>query len=116
MWRQLLADGKLELGPMGLSVESVTLVGSVAAVCTTGAFVPQVVRVWRLKRAEEISLATFLLFGVGTAVWLVYGLFIGSAPVIVANGITLVLALVIVAFKLDYDRHPRVAPQPPVAN
>ena len=81
-----------------------TLIGSVGAVCTTGAFVPQVVRVWRLKRADEISLATFLAFAVGTSVWLVYGFLIDSIPVIVANGATLVLALTIVVLKLSYDR------------
>jgi MtN3 and saliva related transmembrane protein len=73
-------------------------------VCTTGAFVPQVVRVWRLKRADEISLVTFLAFAVGTSVWLVYGFLIDSIPVIVANGVTLVLALTIVVLKLSYDR------------
>jgi len=80
------------------------LIGSVAAVCTTGAFVPQVVRVWRLKSAQEISLATFSAFAVGTFVWLVYGLVIGSLPVILANAVTLVLALTIVLLKLNYDR------------
>lgn len=81
-----------------------TLVGSVAAVCTTGAFVPQVVRVWRLKSAGQISLTTFLAFAVGTLVWLIYGILIDSIPVMAANGVTLVLALTIVSLKLNYDR------------
>jgi len=80
------------------------LIGSIAAVFTTAAFVPQVARVWRLKRADEISLTTFLAFAVGTSVWLVYGLLIDSVPVIVANAVTLVLALSIVVLKLNYDR------------
>jgi len=84
-----------------------TLIGSIAAVCTTGAFVPQVVRVWRLKSAGEISLTTFSVFAVGTGVWLVYGLFIGSIPVILANAVTLLLALTIVALKLRFDRAAR---------
>jgi len=84
-----------------------TLVGSVAAVCTTGAFVPQVVKVWRLKSAGQISLTTFLLFALGTLVWLVYGVLINSIPVIAANGVTLVLALTIVSLKLNYDRKSR---------
>ena len=89
---------------MVLPIATATLVGSVAAVCTTGAFVPQVVKVWRLKSAEDISLATFLVFAVGTAVWLVYGYLISSIPVILANGVTLVIALTIVGLKLNYDR------------
>jgi MtN3 and saliva related transmembrane protein len=80
------------------------LVGSVAAICTTGAFVPQVVRLVRLKSAAEISLATFLVFSAGTFAWLIYGLLIGSLPVIAANAATLALSLMMVALKLDYDR------------
>jgi MtN3 and saliva related transmembrane protein len=86
-----------------------TLVGSIGAVCTTGAFVPQVLRVWRLRRAEEISLTTFSVFALGTLVWLIYGFIIDSVPVIAANGATLVLALTIVALKLNYDRAQRPA-------
>lgn len=89
------------------SLSTAVLVGSVAAVCTTGAFVPQVVRVWRLKAADEISLATFSLFAAGTSVWLAYGLLIDSFPVIAANVVTLVLALAIVSLKLRYDRGSR---------
>ena len=83
---------------------SITLIGSIAAICTTGAFVPQVIRVWRLKSAEEISLTTFLVFSVGTLAWLIYGLLILSYPVILANAVTLVLSLTMVSLKLNYDR------------
>lgn len=81
-----------------------TILGSAAAVCTTGAFVPQVVRVVRLKRADEISLSTFSVFAVGTFVWAVFGKLIGSWPIILANAITFVLAMTIVFLKLSYDR------------
>jgi len=83
---------------------STTLIGSIAAVCTTGAFVPQVIRVWRLKSAKEISLTTFVAFSLGTFVWLIYGLLIDSVPVILANAATLALSLAMVAMKLNYDR------------
>ena len=79
-------------------------IGSVAAVCTTVSFVPQLFRVWRRKSARDISLSMFLLFSFGVACWLVYGLGIGSAPIIAANAITLALALAILALKLRYDR------------
>lgn len=89
---------------MDLATWGPTLLGSVAAVCTTAAFVPQVVRVLRLKRADEISLSTFLLFSVGLAIWVAFGLVINSVPVILANAVTLVLALTIVLLKFNYDR------------
>jgi MtN3 and saliva related transmembrane protein len=89
-----------------------TLIGSIAAVCTTGAFVPQLIRVWRLKSAKEISLTTFAAFSLGTLTWLMYGFLIRSVPVILANGVTLVLALMILSLKLTYDRgSPRSVPK-----
>lgn len=79
------------------------LIGSIAAFCTTLSFLPQLARVWRRKRADDISLTMFLLFSFGVACWLVYGLGIGSLPITVANGLTLTLALAILVLKLKYD-------------
>ena len=80
----------------------VNLIGSLAALCTTIAFVPQIVRVYRLKSARDISLATYLVFALGVFLWLLYGLYIHSLPVICANGVTLVLALAILFLKFLY--------------
>ena len=82
-------------------------IGSVAAVCTTISFLPQLLRVWQRKSARDISLSMFLLFSFGVACWLVYGLGIGSAPIIAANAVTLALALAILALKLRYDGRQR---------
>jgi MtN3 and saliva related transmembrane protein len=76
--------------------------GNAAALCTTVSFLPQLLRVWRRKSAEDISLVMFLLFSFGVACWLIYGLGIGSAPIVAANAITLTLALAILALKLRY--------------
>ena len=81
-------------------------IGSVAAFCTTLSFLPQLIRVWRRKSARDISLTMFLLFSFGVVCWLVYGLGIGSAPIIAANTVTLVLALAILVLKLRYDKRP----------
>ena len=82
----------------------INLVGSIAAFCTTVAFVPQLVRVWRLKSARDISLNMFLIFSLGELLWFVYGLLIHSAPVILANALTLLLAVAILVLKVRYDR------------
>jgi len=79
-------------------------IGFVAAFCTTAAFVPQLLRVIKLRSAKEISLGTFLLFSTGVALWLLYGLYTGSRPVVVSNLVTLVLSLSILYLKLRYDR------------
>lgn len=78
------------------------LLGHVAGALTTGAFVPQVLHVLRTRQTRDISLATFVLFVLGVALWLVYGVLIAAWPVVVANAVTLVLALVILGAKLRY--------------
>jgi MtN3 and saliva related transmembrane protein len=86
--------------------------GFAAAFCTTAAFVPQLVRVLRLRSAREISLPTFLLFSIGVFLWLLYGLSIGSKPVIASNAVTLVLSVSILALKLRYGGVAAEEPKP----
>jgi MtN3 and saliva related transmembrane protein len=85
------------------SAQVVEDIGFVAAFCTTAAFVPQLLRVVKLQSAREISLGTFLMFSVGVFLWLLYGLYTGSKPVIASNAVTLVLSLSILFLKLRYD-------------
>ena len=85
---------------------SVEDLGFVAAFCTTAAFVPQLMRVVRLRSARDISLPTFLMFSIGVLLWLIYGLYIGSMPVIASNVVTLVLSVSILVLKLRYGRNP----------
>jgi MtN3 and saliva related transmembrane protein len=79
-------------------------IGSVAAVCTTVSFLPQLLHVWKRKSADDISLTMFLLFNFGLACWLIYGIGLGSVPMMAANGVTLALALAILFLKLRYDK------------
>ncbi len=78
------------------------LIGYLAATLTTISFVPQAWLVWRTRRAENLSLAMYLVFATGVALWLVYGLWIGSWPVVIANAITLMLAGFILVMKLRF--------------
>lgn len=89
---------------MLLPAWAINFIGSSAAVCTTVSFVPQLIRVWRLKSARDISLTMFLVFSIGVFLWMVYGMYIHSLPVILANAITLALSLAILILKLQYDR------------
>ena len=79
-------------------------IGFAAATCTTAAFVPQLVRIVRLRSARDISLPTFLLFSVGVGLWLIYGMGTGSRPVIVSNALTLAVSLSILFCKFRFDR------------
>lgn len=80
----------------------VELVGFGAAALTTVAFVPQAVLTWKQRRAEGVSLGMYVVFVLGVACWLAYGILIGSAPIIVANVVTLVLSGFILVMKLRH--------------
>ena len=85
-----------------LSPELVELVGGIAAVLTTISFLPQVLKAWRSRSARDVSLLMLLLFLAGVLLWLCYGLALGSLPLILANAVTAVLILAILAAKLRF--------------
>lgn len=82
----------------------VDLLGFAAACCTTAAFLPQAVQVYRTRRTHDLSLGMFALFTTGVVLWLGYGVLIGSAPIYVANTVTLVLAGYILYMKATESR------------
>lgn len=76
------------------------IIGSVAAVLTTTSFVPQALHVLRTRDTRAISLLMYTMFTAGITLWGVYGLMTGQWSIIIANGITLVLALLILSMKV----------------
>jgi MtN3 and saliva related transmembrane protein len=78
------------------------IVGTLAAILTTLAFLPQAWLTWKTRRAEGVSLGMYTLFTVGVTLWFVYGLLLGAWPIIIANFTTLVLALFILGMKLRF--------------
>lgn len=76
--------------------------GYVSAFLTTAAFLPQVLRVMRTRSTTDISLMTFVTLVAGMLGWLAYGVLTSDLPIILANGITLVLAGTILAFKIRH--------------
>ena len=83
---------------------SIDLMGYVAAFCTTAAFIPQVLLVWRQRSAKGISLAMYLFFCFGVSLWLCYGIIIRAWPLVINNGITLALASSVLVMKWRFDR------------
>ncbi len=75
-------------------------IGSFAATCTTLAFVPQAIHSYRTRDLTGISLPMYSIFTLGVALWLVYGLLKQDWPIIVANVVTLALALMILVLKV----------------
>ncbi|WP_428367105.1 SemiSWEET family sugar transporter [Methanoregula sp.] len=83
-------------------MDTIGLVGYLAGALTTIAFVPQVVKAWKLGETRDLSLAMLVLFGIGILLWTVYGLWVASMPIISANLITFVLVIVLLGLKIRY--------------
>ena len=69
------------------------LIGFIAAVCTTFAFLPQVIKVWKTKQTKDLSLRMYTVMFIGICLWFVYGLRINSLSIILANIVTGFLVL-----------------------
>lgn len=83
-------------------MDTIVIVGYVAGALTTLSFVPQVVKAWKMRETRDLSLAMLVLFAVGVILWTLYGFWVGSVPIIVANIITFTLILVLLGLKLWY--------------
>jgi MtN3 and saliva related transmembrane protein len=75
-----------------------------AALLTTGAFVPQTLRTWRTRSADDLAWGYLGLFGLGVGLWLMYGLVQGDPALIAANGLTLVMVCAIATAKATSHR------------
>ncbi|MCJ2165909.1 MULTISPECIES: SemiSWEET transporter [unclassified Pseudodesulfovibrio] len=89
-----------------MQLDMMEIVGLLAGGCTTASFVPQVLHTWRTKSVDDISLRMYLLLTVGIVMWLFYGIHIDSLSVIIANSVTLILAVAILSMKLAFGRKP----------
>ena len=85
-------------------IQTIEIVGFVAAILTTSAFVPQVYKAWKTKDVEAISLTMFVVMLIGVLLWLVYGFYIGSLSMVIANIITSILILTIIILKIMHKK------------
>lgn len=83
-------------------MDLIDLLGLAAGSLTTVSFVPQVLKIWRSKSGNDVSYGMFLLFSLGVSLWLAYGLLLKSMPIIAANAVTLLLALLVLYLKFRY--------------
>ena len=81
----------------------VTVLGLIAGILTTIAFLPQLIKSWRTKSTHDVSLAMFVVLCTGILLWIIYGILINSFPVIVANVVTFVIAILILILKIRYE-------------
>ncbi len=79
------------------------IIGICAASLTTISFLPQVIKAWKTKQTSDLSLLMVVLLLLGVFLWLVYGLMLKQSPIILANSVTLVLAITLLGLKLKYS-------------
>lgn len=91
---------------MTLPINVTDLVGTLAACLTTLSFLPQAWLTFRTRDVRGVSLGMYSIFAIGVALWLAYGLLLRAWPIVIANAVTLALALAILAMKLRYRRNP----------
>tara|TARA_Y100000589_G_scaffold324126_1_gene359770 strand:- start:78 stop:344 length:267 start_codon:yes stop_codon:yes gene_type:complete len=83
---------------------NVEFFGYFAALLTTLAFLPQLIKTFKTKKAEDVSLITLIMFITGVLSWIIYGFKISSIPILTANIITFILNLLILIFKLSFAK------------
>lgn len=77
------------------------LIGYLAALLTTIAFIPQAYKVFKTNQTNDLSLSLFIIFSIGVFLWLIYGILLESIPMTLANSITLFLTLYILYKKVS---------------
>ena len=83
---------------------NVDIFGYFAAILTTAAFLPQLIKTIKIKKADDVSLTTLVMFIIGVMSWIVYGYEISSTPILIANLITLILNLFILISKVYFAK------------
>ena len=83
-------------------MNGITFLGLIAGTLTTISFLPQVVKTWKTRSARDFSLITLVVLETGIVVWVAYGFFIDSLPIVLFNLMTFVLVAVLLVFKVRY--------------
>ena len=78
------------------------ILGMLAAIITTGAFLPQVYKTWKTKNTKGLSLTMYVSFFIRVSLWFVYGFYLNSLPMILANIVTTISTLILIGLKLKY--------------
>jgi len=84
---------------------NIDIFGYIAAILTTAAFLPQLIKTLKTKKADDVSLTTLIMFITGVFSWIIYGYEISSIPILLANSITLILNLFILISKIYFSKN-----------
>ncbi len=80
------------------------LIGIAAALLTTFGFVPQIIKMHRIKSVKDVSLVTLIQFSAGVVLWTLYGIHLGDYIIIAANAVSFITLVVAIALYYYYNR------------
>jgi MtN3 and saliva related transmembrane protein len=83
-------------------INTITIIGLIAAAFTTVALFPQLIKVWKTKSTKDISTGMFTLYCGGVFLWFIYGVYINNSPIIIANSLAFIQAILILMLKAKY--------------
>ena len=83
-------------------MDTITIIGLIAAAFTTIALLPQLIKIWKTKSTKDISVGMFMLYCGGVLLWFTYGVFRNDFAIILANSLAFIQALIILMFKAKY--------------
>jgi len=83
-------------------MDTITIIGLIAAAFTTIALFPQLIKVWKTKSTKDISTGMFALYCGGVFLWFVYGVYLNDLPIMIANSLAFIQALIILMLKAKY--------------
>ena len=86
------------------ALDFVEIIGLIAATLTTASFVPQVWRSWKTKDVTGLSLTMYLVFFTGVSLWTVYGIYMNSIAIVLANSITGLLVVFLLVLKIKHHK------------
>ena len=85
-----------------MKFEGTTLIGLIAAICTTCSFLPQVIKILRSKKTKDVSLLMYAILTTGLFLWLIYGVILKDFPLIMANSMSLTLSTCVLLLKIRH--------------
>jgi MtN3 and saliva related transmembrane protein len=85
-------------------MDQVTLIGMLAAACTTIAFFPQAYKIYKTKHTRDLSFPMYVIFSIGILLWLIYGIIINNLPIICANAVSIVSCVYILTVMVQNRR------------
>ena len=85
-----------------MDINYIAIIGLIAGTCTTISFLPQVIKTIKIKETKDISISMYIVLATGILLWMIYGILIKDLPVILANSISFVLAIIVLILKIKY--------------